>query len=100
MHALIAPYFPNQRQFCLRAVFVLLTAACMAASLWQWSPGRLYLSAAGILAVLSSCHLVLMTCSFWLFDTLLAPRLSVVSRRRETPDGRSPGAPGAEEMPA
>ncbi|MEQ8791309.1 MAG: hypothetical protein RIC55_33920 [Pirellulaceae bacterium] len=84
---MIAPYFPNRRQFCLRAVFLLLTATCMAASLWQWGPGRIYLSAAGVLAVLSSAHLVLMIGTFWLLETLLLPRLS--------PDGRGEQAPSA-----
>jgi len=97
---LIAPYFPNHRQFCLRAVFVLLTLSCMAASLWQWAPGRIYLSAAGILAVLSSCHLLLMTATFWLFDSLLAPRLFSASCREETPIGPVAGSSAADEMPA
>jgi hypothetical protein len=97
---LIAPYFPNRRQFCLRAVFVLLTVTCMAASVWQWGPGRIYLSAAGILAVLSSCHLLLMTATFWLFDSLLAPRLFSASCREQAPIGPVAGSSPADEMPA
>lgn len=68
-------FFPNRRQYCLRAVFVVLTLVCMAASLWQWGPGRVYLSAAAAFLVLSSAHLAIMVGGFRLVETLL-PQLA------------------------
>lgn len=71
-----ARLFVSGRQFCLRAVFALMTLACLASALWQWPPGRVFLAASAAFVVLSSAHLIVMTAAFHVLETYLVPVFS------------------------